>query len=690
MESLRRIKLQVLIVLLVLGAAFPYSLFAQKCPQANITTTNYELRKQDGTPFLITDNYTVGQSLVNGKIFVKLGGSTTSGYNLTMVYDIYVNGVPQILRKQNCLFVATSIVQGVFVEVTDFSWIWGDKIEIKNIFITWETGQPKANTTCKVLTQTDIDGINSQCYFSGEGFTAVTPLFPKFSYSTNCNSNTVSFTNNTSGGASPYTYLWNFGGQGTSTLQNPSFTFSQAGSYSVSLTVKDSQLPIQTETTVNQVVIIPSQIELSAAASPTKINASTGSLDLTVTGGTAPYTFLWTYPDGSTRTTEDLTSLSAGTYSIQVRDALGCTQSAQYTVYNALTPNFTFTPTSCNSRIQFTDATLGGTPPLQYSYSWDFDNDGVEDSNLPTPSYEFSSSGTYPIRLTVTNGAEVVTISKNIFIDPNLIIQVTIFPTKMDESSGIIYVEKVTGGTPPYSYSWTGPNGFTSTSKDIYNLSNGLYNLTVTDSNGCTQTVEYFLDIALVLNIQWKSFEVKEYQDRVGITWEMSSEYEGAKYAVERSFKDANHFQTIGEISGRGSSSLPVNYSFTDSSFPVLEDLIYYRILLLVDEFSTYSPVKLIQRMPELDIESHWMAYPNPSPTGKMVLKYVKGRLPLGEKVTITAILNGAIVKETDWQVGIENEINLDPLLETLPPGLTVLRIGWSGGQEILKLLRSQ
>ncbi|WP_187175317.1 PKD domain-containing protein [Algoriphagus sp. AK58] len=672
-----------------IATAFPYTLFAQKCPQANITATNYELRKQDGSPFLITDNYVAGQTLVNGKIFVKLGGSTTSGYNLTMVYDIYVNGTPQILRKQSCLFVASPIVQGVFVEVTDFSWIWGNKIEIRNIFITWDTGSPKANTTCPILTQTDIDGINSQCYFSGTGFTAVTPLYPRFTYSSACNSNVVSFTNNTSGGATPYTYSWNFGGLGTSTLKDPSFTFPQPGNYTVSLTVTDSQTPTPTVTTVSSSVNIPAPISINGTTSSTQLNGSTGSIDVTVTGGTAPYTFLWTYPNGSTRTTEDISSLPQGTYSFLVTDALGCTQTAQFIIYDLLTPNFTYTPTLCNSRIQFTDTTLGGTPPLNYTYSWDFDDDGISDSNLPNPIHEFAGSGNYPVKLTVTNGSSTVSVTRNIYIDPNLTIQVSIFPTKINESSGIIYVQSVTGGTPPYSYYWTGPNGFTSTNRDIFNLADGLYRLTVTDANGCTQTVEYVMDVASVLQLDWKSIDIKESGTKVSIQWEMNAEKEGSYYEIERSFKDVLGFSKIGEMPGKGTSQSPISYSFIDETFPVFEQLMYYRIVHHYAETSTYSPVKMVQREVEGRTESKWVAFPNPSRDGRIQLKYLGGNLSFGEQVQIQAINGGNYLKTIDLVIGTDGVLWLDQTLGSLPSGLTLLRIQWKDHSETIKVIRS-
>ena len=52
-------------------------------------------------------------------------------------------------------------------------------------------------------------------------------------------------------------------------------------------------------------------------------------------------------------------------------------------------------------------------------------------------------------------------------------------------NSGSIIIDSTNGGTPPYSYSWNGPNGYFSNSQNIFNLQSGTYNLTLVDSNSC-------------------------------------------------------------------------------------------------------------------------------------------------------------------------------------------------------------
>src|SRR5439155_12379281 len=96
---------------------------------------------------------------------------------------------------------------------------------------------------------------------------------------------------------------------------------------------------------------------------------STGAIDLTVTGGAAPYSYAWS----NEATTQDLTGLGAGSYSVTVTDAKGCTATQSVTIEQrgaALTVGETHVEVSCfGGSTGSIDVTVtGGTGP--YSYAW--------------------------------------------------------------------------------------------------------------------------------------------------------------------------------------------------------------------------------------------------------------------------------------------------------------------------------
>ena len=66
--------------------------------------------------------------------------------------------------------------------------------------------------------------------------------------------------------------------------------------------------------------------------------------------------------------------------------------------------------------------------------------------------------------------------------------------TTPSNNDGSIELLNVTGGLRPYVFSWIGPNGFVSTSEDIFNLENGTYTLTVTDDNFCSQDFVFIME----------------------------------------------------------------------------------------------------------------------------------------------------------------------------------------------------
>jgi large repetitive protein len=150
------------------------------------------------------------------------------------------------------------------------------------------------------------------------------------------------------GGTAPYTYLWSNGAT-TEDLTNV-----VAGTYNVTITDANG-----CTTTASGTVTQPAAA-LAGTTTTTPVlcfGDATGAVNLTVTGGTAPYTYLWS--NGAT--TEDLTNVIAGTYNVTITDANGCTTTASGIVTQpaaALAGTTTTTAVLC-----FGDATGAVTLP---------------------------------------------------------------------------------------------------------------------------------------------------------------------------------------------------------------------------------------------------------------------------------------------------------------------------------------
>ncbi len=265
------------------------------------------------------------------------------------------------------------------------------------------------------------------------------------------------------GGTSPYTYLWD----GTITTEDRTNLI--AGTYT--LVVTDNNSCVFRDTFV---ITEPTALQTSSTATSVSCNAgSNGAIDLSVTGGTSPYSYSW----NGGATTEDRTGLIAGTYNVTVTDNKGCTitHSATITEPTALQTSSTATSVSCNagSNGAIDLSVTGGTAP--YSYSW---NGGAT-----TEDRTGLIAGTYNVTVTDNKGC---TITHSATITEPTALQTSSTATSVScnaGSNGAIDLS-VTGGTAPYSYSWNGG----ATTEDRTGLIAGTYNVTVTDNKGCTIT----------------------------------------------------------------------------------------------------------------------------------------------------------------------------------------------------------
>lgn len=267
-----------------------------------------------------------------------------------------------------------------------------------------------------------------------------------------------------SGGVEPYTYQWNTG----ATTKN--ITNLTGGSYRV--TVTDS-LGCAKDTVIQ---LVNPFISISGQPTRPGCGQSTGQIDVSVSGGAPPYTYAWS--NGAT--TEDITGLSTGLYSITVSDANACASQMSFflTENNTLHITFKVTPTTCvdNSSGAIDLTVTGGAPP--YSYVWANGSTSEDLTGL--------SAGLQRVTVTDAGGCAASTII-NVFTESFPVSSQVVAPSCSGQSDGSISVTP--SGTPPFTYLWS--TGETTSS--ISNLSSGVYFVTVTDNTGCSQQLSFFI-----------------------------------------------------------------------------------------------------------------------------------------------------------------------------------------------------
>ena len=221
---------------------------------------------------------------------------------------------------------------------------------------------------------------------------------------------------------------------------------------------------------------------------------NSGSIDLSVAGGTAPFSYSWSGPGGFTAGTEDISTLQAGYYAVTVTDSKGCTASGNSTITQPAVLTLSKSGDilllcngAANGAGSFTAA--GGTAP--YTFTTLVNTAGATlTSAASSVAVTDAGGGTITVRVT---DAHNCTAESTIIVTepPALSLASTVTNVSCFGGNNGSIIISVTGGTAPYIYAWTasgGGSGITAGAPNQGGLTAGTYDLTVTDANGCNIT----------------------------------------------------------------------------------------------------------------------------------------------------------------------------------------------------------
>lgn len=265
------------------------------------------------------------------------------------------------------------------------------------------------------------------------------------------------------GGTPPYQYNW------SPIAGNTNYANAlPAGLYTVDITDKNG-------CTLTEQIQIVTPVPIANTFSKNDVSCyggSNGTLIANTTGGTAPYSYLWSYQQ---QTNDTIQNLPAGSYTVTITDANGCDNifTEQISAPQQIKPNSTITNVSCNG---LSDAIValnvqGGVAP--YSYLWNNGTTQSTNANL--------TAGIYVVTVTDANGcirvkAFTITEPLPILLSINLVDTICI-----GQQATLNAI--AAGGTGTYNWLWN--NQATSSTILVTPTATTSYFVSVTDSNNC-------------------------------------------------------------------------------------------------------------------------------------------------------------------------------------------------------------
>ena len=305
------------------------------------------------------------------------------------------------------------------------------------------------------------------------------------------------------GGTKPYTYSWTsiygkpFSSLNISNLPTDTYTLKVTDANNCSIT-KTYTIPQPDALVITATISNYNDFEVSSS------NATDGNITISIAGGTQGYTYFWSTADGSEiiETAQNQSGLTTGIYTVIVTDVNNCTATETFTLTAPfeLLISQTEIDLKCfgngtgEINVKIDQESIKNYTFLIYGEQLSGGTVSTSEitSNL-TYSFKNLQAGTY--KITVTDANEYFKNIDNIIItQPTAILAIgneTVTQISCYNVGDGSITNTVTGGSEPYTYSWTSPGGFTSNNLDIDKLSPDEYLLTVTDTNNCTTNKIY-------------------------------------------------------------------------------------------------------------------------------------------------------------------------------------------------------
>ena len=272
--------------------------------------------------------------------------------------------------------------------------------------------------------------------------------------------------------AAGFTYSWTFGDGGTATGASPSHTFASAGTYTVTAKATDNYGKTGTATGT---IAVSGGLTVNAG-SPLTVNAGSSVTfsQATESGGTAPFTYTWTFGDGTQQTgslnpSHTYANPGSDTATVTVTDANKLTSSSSVVVtVNDVAPTASLSgPSSgtAGTSLSFTASATDVSPAVQvagFTYAWNF-GDGSTGTGA-SASHTYASAGTYTVTVSATDEyGKTGTSSETVVVGSSSALTVSAGGTvTTNAGSSVTFAGAVSGGTAPYTYSWNFGDGTTS------------------------------------------------------------------------------------------------------------------------------------------------------------------------------------------------------------------------------------